>query len=168
MVRNGGGQWIDDLFERVLADLRPNYASRPLPDLFDAALITLVEARRMGWAASGDIPDKFYDTLLAFSDRMSSCCLRFREPRFLNYAAASLDFAITGPDIRMVYVSLALLLDSYNRLPPSRRHIDTTGLPDFDREWLLFQDRAERDASIQAMGYAIETDNDGPRYVCKW
>lgn len=161
--------WTNTIVEYLCSDAVIGYGPRPIPSDIDAAVLALAEAHRFGWQPPRErLPGRLQNVLLAFSERMASACLRHREARYLDHGAAAIDMVTETADIRDVYMALSLLHDAYQRLSAAVQHVDINGLPGFAREWSAFLERKIEDQSIESMGFIIEGDGDGDRYMRTW
>lgn len=157
---------------KVIESIAPDgYGRIPIPDEIDSELQEKIELALQSESKTEFILNqRGVDTLFKFVERMATQCLREGDFQYCNYASRGIELILSQPshDESMVSVALALIHDSYYRLPDPRTAFELKLLPQFHSEWNQFCSQVEHDKSHSSIHFRIGTEPDGLRYICYW
>ena len=111
-------------------------------------------------------------TLRAFAERMATLAVREGSGRPVELGLVALSLAGLDRGARESVMVLALLFDAVKRTGASPDEVlsgTAARLGDGTRAAMhAFLARSEADKSLEAMGFRLAADADGPRYVTSW
>ena len=111
-------------------------------------------------------------TLRAFAERMATLALRENSIARIEVGLVALCLGGLERGARDALVVMPLLLDATNRIGEPIEHVLLAAverLGDSAKEPVAaFLARQDADRSLSAMGFALSSDTDGPRYVRFW
>lgn len=167
----------DDLFSSAVwlsLDSNRGYGSLPIPKQRDKEisqlLRTWIELDEPGRKASAaQITDEQSRILLAYSERMASLAVRERKGDFLFLGLVALGLAGGLEDWRQCLLRATLLFDAAQRIgsdpnPVFEKVAAVLPHEETASELRQFLARSAEDKSIEAMGFAAGSDEQGFRY----
>ncbi len=157
---------------KVIESIAPDgYGRMPIPDDIDSELQENIELAVQSESKTDYILNQNgVDSLFGFVERMATQCLRESDFQYCNYASRAMELILSQPsyDEKMVSVALALIHDSYFRLPDPRTAFEMKLLSRFHSAWNQFCSQVEQDNSCSSTLFRLGTEPDGPRYICYW
>lgn len=163
--------------EWLNVDQNIGYGPTPIPSARDAEIESLL----VKWQAfspsdrneaSARIIKNQRFTLLAFAERMATSAVRQKDPKCIHLGLLALGLDGWNTDWRDNVTILSLHYDAAIRLAadPSFIFSEAGNLlsEKVRRSYANFLARNDEDKSLEAMGYAIGSDDDGFRYIRGW
>jgi hypothetical protein len=156
-------------------DANQGYLPRAIPTSRDdeiARLLSQVLAEDRVAQFARQVGEGHSAVLRAFAERMATAAVRRQDPALLRLGMIALLLPWPGPDSRETLLIFPLFYDAIQRIgfdgesfiAAIRQLVGDQPIAPF----VQFLQRSEPSKSLEAMGYAVGSDQDGFRYVRNW